>query len=166
MVDTGCSNTILDSKLVPLQYHRPIPIESQFLAEQMDGTLLKYDTELRKYKFQFYTSADTLTNSLTPSACICLRDLHLKNIVFILGLNFIFGTFHGCSFFPNGLQFAAASFLAYTSESAEKRGGSPYQSSQSHSCSCKDVDKCNCLALDQDYLEIDTIDEDLSLPNT
>lgn len=56
----------------------------------MDGTLLKYDTKLTRYKFQFYTSENMLTNFLTPSAWICLRDLHLKNVVFIIGLNFIF----------------------------------------------------------------------------
>ena len=25
LIDTGCSNTILDQKIVPLQYHKPIP---------------------------------------------------------------------------------------------------------------------------------------------
>ena len=37
LVDTGCSNTILDKKLVPSQYHKPIPLPTQFSAEQMDG---------------------------------------------------------------------------------------------------------------------------------
>ena len=37
LIDIGCSNTILDRKLVPDKYHKPIPSSSQFMAEQTDG---------------------------------------------------------------------------------------------------------------------------------
>lgn len=139
LVDTGCSKTILDLKLVPSQYHKPIPVNSQFLAEQMDGTLLKYDTKITMFKFQFYTSENTLTNVLSSNARICLRDLHLQHVVFIIGLNFIFGTFHGCSFFLNGLQLAAA---------------------PKSTCNCGNTSQCNCLVINYNHLDIDDIDKE------
>lgn len=161
LVDTGCSNAILDLKLVPSQYHKPIPVDSQFFAEQMDGTLLKYDTEITKYKFQFYTYENTLTNALSPTALICLRDFHLKHVVFIIGLNFIFGTFHGCSFFPNGFQFAVTPFLTYTYETAK-----PYNKAipaSKSTCNCDSKSQCNCLIIDYNHLDIDDIDFDILL---
>ena len=33
LINTGCSNIILDKKLVPLKYHKPIPLTSQFMAK-------------------------------------------------------------------------------------------------------------------------------------
>lgn len=123
----------------------------------MDGTLLKYDTKLTRYKFQFYTSENMLTNFLTPSAWICLRDLHLKNVVFIIGLNFIFRTFHGCSFSPHGLQFAASPFLPYTSQPIMKC--TKTLQIPSNTCNCDSTGKCNCLTLDYNHLDIDIIDE-------
>ena len=62
LIDTRCSNTILDQKLVPVQYHKPIPPSSQFLAEQMDGQLFIYTSKLDKCKLSFYLPDGTLTN--------------------------------------------------------------------------------------------------------
>ena len=33
LIDTGCSNTILDQNLVPVNYQKPIPSNSQLMAE-------------------------------------------------------------------------------------------------------------------------------------
>ena len=62
LIDTGCSNTVLGQKLVPLQYHQAIPSAAQFTAEQMDGKLFTYITRLDKCKVSFYLPYGRLIN--------------------------------------------------------------------------------------------------------
>ena len=50
LIDTRCSNSILDEKLVPSQYHKTIPPSEQFSAEQMNGKLFTYTNKLEKCK--------------------------------------------------------------------------------------------------------------------
>ena len=96
LIDTGCSNTILDKKLVPPQYHKPIPPTSQFMAEQMDGQLFTYTTKLDKCKLSFYLPNGTLTNFISIEHKINLHFLQLRHIQFIIGLNLLFTSFQGC----------------------------------------------------------------------
>ena len=62
LMDTGCSNTVLDQKLVSPQYHKPISPAAKFTAEQMDGKLFTYTTKLDRCKVSFYPSDGKLTN--------------------------------------------------------------------------------------------------------
>ena len=65
LIDTGCSNTIFVKKIVPPQYHKPVPFSAQFSAEQMDGQLFTYTHKLKKCKIFFYLPNDILTNCIT-----------------------------------------------------------------------------------------------------
>ena len=125
LIDTGCSNTILDQQLVPLQYHKPIPPTSQFMAEQMDGQLFTYTTKLDKCKLSFYLPNGTLTNYISIEHKINLRLLRLRHIQFIIGLNLLFTSFQGCLLTPTSLHLLTFPPLQLTSESALKRGGVP-----------------------------------------
>ena len=69
----------------------------------------------------FYLLNDTLTNYITIENEISLRDLQLRQIKFILGLNILFTAFKGCIITTTGITF--------TSESAAKRGGITHPSS-------------------------------------
>ena len=77
LIDTGCSNTILDQQLVPFQYHKPIPPPSQFMAEQIDGQLFTYTTKLDKCKLSFDLPNGTLTNYISIEHKINLRLIKL-----------------------------------------------------------------------------------------
>ena len=68
------------------------------MAEQMDGQLFPYTTKLDKCKLSFYLSDGTLTNYINIEHKINLRNLQLRQIQFILELNLLFTTFHGCVF--------------------------------------------------------------------
>ena len=59
-------------------YHKPIPSNSQFMAEQMDDQLFTYTTKLDKYKLSFYLPDGTLTNYINIEHKINLRNLHLR----------------------------------------------------------------------------------------
>ena len=78
LIDTGCSNTIIDQKLVPLQYHKPIPPTAQFMAEHMDGQLFAYTTKLEKCELSFYLPNGALTNYINIEHKINLRPLQLR----------------------------------------------------------------------------------------
>ena len=73
LIDTGCSNTILDLKLVLLKYHKPIPSSSQFTTEQMVSQLFTYTTKLDKCKLSFYLPDGTLTTYTNIKHKINLR---------------------------------------------------------------------------------------------
>ena len=77
LIDTGCSNTIIDQKLVPFKYHKPIPTNSQFRAKRMDGQLFTCTTKLDKGKPSFYLPNGTLTNYINIEHKINLRHLQL-----------------------------------------------------------------------------------------
>ena len=57
------------------------------MAEQMDGQLFTYTTKLDKCKLSFYLPGGTLTNYTNIEHKINLRNLHLRQIQFILRLN-------------------------------------------------------------------------------
>lgn len=61
LIDIGCSNTILDLKLVPPQYHTSLDPTEQFYAEQMDGRLYKYEYILAKHKLSYYLGDGSYT---------------------------------------------------------------------------------------------------------
>ena len=139
LIDTECSNTILDKKLVPPQYHKPIPLPAQFSAEQMDGQLFTYTHKLEKCKMSFYLPNNTLTNYITIDNEISLRDLQLRQVQFIIGLNLLFTVFRGCIITTTGISFLSYPLLSFTSEFAAKRGGIPPPPSSSSPCcnSCR-----------------------------
>ena len=91
----------------------------------MDGQLFTYTTKLDKCKLSFYLPDGTLTNYIHIEHKINLRDLHLKQIQFILGLGLklLFTTFQGCVFTPTYFNLLTFPSLAFSSESARKRGG-------------------------------------------
>ena len=63
------------------------------MAEQMDGQLFTYTTKLDRCKLRFYLPDGSLTNYINIENKINLRNLHLRQIQFILGLNLLFTTF-------------------------------------------------------------------------
>ena len=134
LIDTGCSNTILDEKLVPPQYHKPIQLSTQFNAEQMDEQLFTYTHKLEKCKMSFYLPNNTLTNYITIENEISLRDLQLRHIQFILGLNILFTAFKGCIITTTGISFLLYPLLTFISESTTKHGGNPSPSPCCDSC--------------------------------
>ena len=75
LIDTGCSNIILSS---------------QFTTEQMDGQLFTYTTKLDRGKLSFYLPNGTLMNYIQVDNKISLRNLQLRHIKLILGLNLFF----------------------------------------------------------------------------
>ena len=98
------------------------------MAEQMDGQLFACTTKLDKCKLSFYLPNDTFTNYINIEHKIKLRPLQLPQIQFIIGLNLLFVTFQGCLFTPTLLTFLTFPSLSFTSELAQKRGGSPLSS--------------------------------------
>ena len=135
LIDIGCSNTILDQKLVPQQYQKTIPLFAQFTVEQMDGKLLTYTTKLDKYKISFYLQHGKLTSYIHVDNQVSLWDLNLRQIKLIIGLNFLFISFNWCVITPSGITFLRTPSLTFTSGCAVKRGGhSPSSPSSSHCC--------------------------------
>ena len=59
------------------------------MAKQMDGKLFTYTTKLDRCKLSFYLPDGTLTNYINIKNKINLRNLHLRQIQFILGLNLL-----------------------------------------------------------------------------
>ena len=95
------------------------------MAEQMYGQLFTYTTKLNKCKLSFHLLDEILTNYINIEYKINLRNLHLRQIQFILGLNLLFTTFQSCVFTPTYMNFLTFPSLALTSESARKHGGIP-----------------------------------------
>lgn len=102
LVDSG-SNTILDSKLVPNNYHTDLPEHEQYYAEQIDGKLHKYTKKLVKYKLAFNLN-NQLTNYIPVNATISLRDMIHTRIKFVIGLNILVNWYYGCIITPYGIQ--------------------------------------------------------------
>ena len=95
----------------------------------MDGQLFTYTHKLEKCKIFFYLPNDTLTNYITIENEISLRDLQLRKIKFILGLNLLFTAFKGCIITTASITFISYPLLTFTSEFAAKRGGISHPSS-------------------------------------
>ena len=70
LIDTECSKTILDEKLIPSQYHKTIPPSEQFSAKQIDGKLFTYTNKLEKYKTTFYLPDGRFTNFINNKTLI------------------------------------------------------------------------------------------------
>lgn len=115
MIDTGCSNTVLDESLIPPKYIETLFLENQYQAEQMDGKLFTYTKKLAPCKISFFQN-NILTNYLNFHGNISLRDFSLRRTKFIIGLNIIMNFFHGCTITSSGISFIGVLVLSYVFE--------------------------------------------------
>ena len=123
----------------------------------MDGQLFTYTTELDKSKHRFSLPNGTLTNYINIEHKINLRNLHLRHIQFIIGLNLLFTTFQGCILSASFFDFLSLPALSFTSEFAQKRGGS-LLSSPSSPCCTKCSDYFNEEAFQQSSLYLELVE--------
>lgn len=88
LVDSGCSNCILNKSLVPTRYI--VKSDSPLEAQQMDGGIFSYKEILRpNSKISFETNCGFSKEYTLPPKNTFVRILNLTNIDFILGLNFL-----------------------------------------------------------------------------
>ena len=69
----------------------------------MNGKLFTYTTKLDKCKVSFYLPNGRLTNYIHVDNQVSLRDLHLRQIKLIIGLNLLFISFTGCVITSSGV---------------------------------------------------------------
>ena len=128
----------------------------------MDGQLFTYTTKLDKCKLSFYLPDGTLTNYIQVDNKISLRDLQLRQIKLILGLNLFFTTFTGCVLTPSNITFLTYPSLALTSEYTPNCGGNPPSSTSTSPCCQNYIEKDNKPAIvDENYQDFQ--DSDLYL---
>ena len=99
----------------------------------MDMKLCKYDTVLAKYKIAF-ESHQEYSNNITSNR-ILFRDLNLRKISIIIGLNFLLNDQFGLIALWTGMYISAILFLPLTPEFTWKLGGI-------EDCICKILELC------------------------
>ena len=108
----------------------------------MDRQLFTYTNKLEKCKMFFYLPNNTFTNYINIDNQVNLRDLRLRQIRLIIGLNLPFSSFNGCIITTSSMTFLSYPLLGFTSESAQKRGGITHPSSSPYCNTCTDNSVC------------------------
>ena len=108
MTDTRCTNIILQSMMIPSEYHTPSTQIAE--ARQMDENFYKYDISVKDIYFYFQTNNSFSSTYYMPKIYIIPIRFQL-----ILGLDFLLTCYHGMLLTRNGITFLKEEIVPITS---------------------------------------------------